>query len=156
MQYVLLVARPQFTVNKKVYTFWSRFLSCCSVSLRRFFTHFCVQKQTTETRRCSGRVTIIVSFVLIWFEYLKILFCFYHECRSLAKNTSTVLCSPLRLWKKREHRLFFLAFTQKLRNFCRHRYEFGLYFIFGGVGFKSRSEGDKSFCQIMEYHLKLY
>jgi hypothetical protein len=128
MHYVHLVARPQVTLNKKVYTFCRRFVRYGSVLLRLFFTRFCVQKQTKETHQYSGRGTIIVSFVLIWLEYLKIFFCFYHECRRLVNTTSTVGCSPLRVWKKRKHHLFFLAFTLKLRNFWRHRYEFGLFF----------------------------
>jgi hypothetical protein len=152
MHYVRLVTRPKVTLNKKVYTFWSRFVRYGLVLLRRFFKRFCFQKQTTETHQCSGSGTIIVSFVLIWLEYLKILFCFYYECRRLMNKTSTVRCSPLRLWKKREHHLFFLASTLKLRNLCRQRYEFGLFFWGGGgLVFKSRSERDRSFCQIMEY-----
>jgi hypothetical protein len=69
MHYARLVARPQVTLNKKVYTCWSRFVRRGSVLLWCFSTRFCIQKQTTETHQCSGRGTIIVSLVLIWLEY---------------------------------------------------------------------------------------
>jgi hypothetical protein len=104
----------------------------CEISFSFIVTLFrvflCVQKQTTKTHQCNGRGTVLVSFFLIWLEYLKIVHCFYYECRQLVNNTSTVRGSPLWLWKKREQKILFLAFTLKLLEFCRHWDGFGLCF----------------------------